>query len=43
VQHEAGATLAQSDAVVIRATAPDLSARVHALGQMAERDIVVAS
>lgn len=41
-QRDAGTTLARSDAVVVRATAPDLSARVRALGQMADRDRLVA-
>lgn len=42
-QHEAEATIHQSDAVVARVTAPDLSARLHALGQMAGRDRLVAA
>jgi DNA repair exonuclease SbcCD ATPase subunit len=38
---EAGAALTQSDAVVARVTAPDLSARIRALGQMAEGERLV--
>jgi hypothetical protein len=40
-QSKAGAMLAQADAVVTRVTAPDLSARIRALGQMTAQDRLV--
>jgi len=40
-QADAGVAIARSDAVVVAATAPDLSGCLRALGQMAQRDPLV--